>query len=161
MSSSSSSSNQVSLENSFRYISTLLSDYRSSPDKTGGYPLARSVLSGQLRFVRLLLSFGARPCVKDQLVILLAISKGDLNLLRMLVEVDYVHPDEESYEEVNLQKKQNKKKHKNKRRKTEDRVVINDQMLEKALKRKDYQIARYLIQKGQKHSPLCLSISNG
>lgn len=94
-------------------------------------------------------------------MILLAISKGDLNLLRMLVEVDYVHPDEESYEEVNLQKKQNKKKHKNKRRKTEDRVVINDQMLEKALKRKDYQIARYLIQKGQKHSPLCLSISNG
>ncbi|KAG0152387.1 hypothetical protein CROQUDRAFT_649789 [Cronartium quercuum f. sp. fusiforme G11] len=131
----------IKLEQSYQYIFTLLTEFRTSPDKTGGYPLARSVLSGNLDFIRLLLDFGARPRLKDNLVIMVAIEKGDLYIVRMLVERDYIHPEEDC-------KSRPRSDMKNKKVKREDRVKINDCMLEKALRRKHYRIADYLMGKG-------------
>ncbi|OAV86920.1 hypothetical protein PTTG_10485 [Puccinia triticina 1-1 BBBD Race 1] len=137
------------LEQAFRYIDLLLTDYGTSPDKLGGYPLARSVLSGNLAFIRLLLDHGARPAIKDNLVIMVAIETGDLELLRLLVEPAYIHPDESRLPLTHCCLNKNTPDSSNhKKLKLEDRVQITDQMLEKAIKRRHAPMARYFIERG-------------
>lgn len=94
-SSSSSNSNPTvveSFDEAYRFIDLLLSEFGASPDKLGGYPLARSVLSSNIRLIRLLLDHGARPSINQNLVIMVAIETGDLEILRLLIEPDYIHP---------------------------------------------------------------------
>ncbi|KAA1069793.1 hypothetical protein PGT21_033451 [Puccinia graminis f. sp. tritici] len=134
------------LDQAFRYIHLLLTEYGTSPDKFGGYPLARSVLSGNLAFVRLLLDHGARPGVKDNLVIMVAIETGDLELLRLLIEPNFIHPKETKQSSPLIPNSLPPKSHK--KLKLEDRVQITDQMLEQAIKRKDAAMAQYFINKG-------------
>jgi hypothetical protein len=134
------------LDQAFRYIHLLLTEYGTSPDKFGGYPLARSVLSGNLAFVRLLLDHGARPGIKDNLVIMVAIETGDLELLRLLIEPNFIHPKETSQSSPLIPNSRPLKNHK--KLKLEDRVQITDQMLEQAIKRKDAAMAQYFINKG-------------
>ncbi|KAH9460852.1 hypothetical protein Pst134EA_017167 [Puccinia striiformis f. sp. tritici] len=146
------------LDQAYRYIQLLLTDYGASPDKLGGYPLARSVLSGNVPFIRLLLNHGARPGIKDDLVIMVAIETGDLSLLRLLIEPGFIHPLESSLpskDTVNPvnplllhQNSSPKIIQSNKKIKLDDRVQITDQMLEKAIRRKDPKMAQYFIEKG-------------
>ncbi|KNZ63574.1 hypothetical protein VP01_1125g4 [Puccinia sorghi] len=129
----------------YQYIHTLLKEYQTSPDKLGGYPLARSVLSRNIPFICLLLSYGARPAIKNNLVIMVAIETGDLSLLRLLIEPSFIHPRQDSsnhHSPLTLPQNSHKKI------KLADRVQITDQMLEKAIKMKHPSIAHYLIQKG-------------
>ncbi|KAH9816181.1 hypothetical protein DFH28DRAFT_1125640 [Melampsora americana] len=137
------SKNPIELEKSYQYISTLLDEFNLSPKKLGGYPLSRSILSGELSFIRLLLTYGAQPSDKDNLSIMIAIKTGDLNLVRMLIEVDFIHPNETQDSKRLAMKNQAHKK-----TKFEDRVKVIDQMLDKALKRKDYQMGEYFMGKG-------------
>lgn len=137
------SKNPIELDKSYQYISTLLDEFNVSPKRLGGYPLSRSILSGELNFIRLLLTYGANPSDKDNLAIMIAIKTGDLNLVRMLIEVDFIHPDE-----TEDSKKLALKNHRHKKTKFEDRVKVVDQMLDKALKRKDYKMGEYFMGKG-------------
>lgn len=127
------------MESSYQYISTLLKDFGTSPDKTCGYPLSRSVLGSRVDLIRLLLDYGARPTFWDNYVIFLAIGMGDLCILRMLLEEDYVHPNENLPSDHSTSQKKFKGKL---------RVSVNDGMLREALKHKDYKIADYLMGKG-------------
>jgi hypothetical protein len=147
------------LDAAYQYVDLLLSDHGASPDKLGGYPLARSVLSGNLPFVRLLLSHGASPAIKQNLVIMVAIETGDLELVRLLIEPGFIH----SKESVPLNHDPLKlsylnKVHSNlilkhhqqhKKIRLEDRVQVSDQMLERAIRRRDAPMAQYFIERGQ------------
>ncbi|EGG10889.1 uncharacterized protein MELLADRAFT_76728 [Melampsora larici-populina 98AG31] len=142
------SKDQIELTHSFQYISILLKDFNVSPKRLGGYPLSRSILSGELNFIRLFLTYGANPSDKDNLSIMIAIKTGDLNLVRMLIEVDFVHPNElEESKKIGLNYQlDGLKSHKKIR--LEDRVKVVDEMLDKALKRKDYKMGEYFMGKG-------------
>ncbi|MBW0472411.1 hypothetical protein O181_012126 [Austropuccinia psidii MF-1] len=139
------------LQRSYQYIKLLLSDFHASPDKLGGYPLARSVLSGNIQFIRLLLDYGARPSYKNNLVMMVAIGTGDLKIIRLLVEPNYRHPQELEHDEVACDSCAQAKAPPlicSKKSKLEDRLRITDEMLEKAVKRKDSLMAQYFMERG-------------
>lgn len=79
-------------------------------------------------------------------MIMVAIETGDLELLRLLIEPNFIHPRETSQSSPLIPNSRPLKNHK--KLKLEDRVQITDQMLEQAIKRKDAAMAQYFINKG-------------
>ena len=103
---------------------------RPDVDSHDGYPLARAVLAGAVPLVRFLLDRGASPRRKDAIAVKFAIKRRDLTLVRMLVE-----PPEAPLGERRT----------GKRRKLNDRVQVNSEMLKLAVRCDARDVAEYLI----------------
>lgn len=86
-------------------ITHLLTHYSADPscvETNPGYPLARAVLGRHLPLIRLLLSFGADPSLGDDgepVAVMVAIKRGDLEVVKMLLEREVVREEAVSEEE--------------------------------------------------------------
>ncbi|BGP19455.1 hypothetical protein JCM10213v2_007545 [Rhodosporidiobolus nylandii] len=139
-------------------ITYLLEQYGASPNSKEGYPLARAVFARHLPLIRLLLKHGADPSLKDGWAVTTAIANGDADLVRLLMEREPERdelgdePDEAVLPEG--RKKTAKKRRRDstggggKRRKMEDRCRATKEMLETAVKAKQWGIVDYLTAKG-------------
>jgi hypothetical protein len=92
-----------------------------------GYALTKAVHAGFLPLVHFLLHHGASPRYKDGLVVLVAIRKKDLSLVKLLIEKD------DSLRDC-----------RGKRRRMEDRMQVNSNMLKAAVKCGATDIVHYL-----------------
>ncbi|GAA5871949.1 hypothetical protein JCM8547_006198 [Rhodosporidiobolus lusitaniae] len=139
-------------------ITYLLERYGADPNSKKGYPLARAVFARHLPLIRLLLKHGADPSLKDGWAVTTAIANGDGDLVKLLMERE---PDREEVggeaEEVVVMGKDGKSAKKRrrdstggggKRRKMEDRCKATKEMLETAVKAKQWAIVDYLTAKG-------------
>ncbi|GAA5898239.1 hypothetical protein JCM5296_001193 [Sporobolomyces johnsonii] len=139
-------------------ITYLLDTYRASPNSTEGYPLARAVFARHLPLIRLLLAYGADPGLKDGWAVTTAIANGDEDLVRMLMEREVEREGADEGEVVVLKPKEGggaaKKRRREssggggKRRKVEDRCRPTQEMLETAVRAKQWGIVDYLTAKG-------------
>ncbi|GAA5968988.1 hypothetical protein JCM3765_002275 [Sporobolomyces pararoseus] len=154
-------------------IQYLLKEYKASPNSHTGYPLARAVYSGDFELIRVLLDNGADPGLKEGWAVVTAIMKGSddkaggLAMVRALIERDYPLPiprsdrSEESttgggtFHSDGPQKKKRKRDKTErvesspaKRVKLEDRCKPTPEMLETAVKYKQWDITDYLTKKG-------------
>ena len=104
----------------------------SAPDADShdGYALVRAVSAGAMPLVRFLLDHGASPSRRNALAIKVAIKRGDLALVRLLVEPPDVCPEE---------------RRKGKRRRLSDRVQVDSEMLRSAVTCGAQDIAEYLM----------------
>ncbi|GAA5831941.1 hypothetical protein JCM11251_002759 [Rhodosporidiobolus azoricus] len=145
-------------------ITYLLENYGASANSHNGYPLARAVFSRHIPLIRLLLRHGADPSQQDGWAVTTAIANGDAHLVKMLMEREPER--EEDAEEagggrdevvlrekegVNGAKKRKKRRESGgggKRRKMEDRCKATKEMLETAVKAKQWGIVDYLTAKG-------------
>ncbi|KAK4700390.1 hypothetical protein P7C70_g5855, partial [Phenoliferia sp. Uapishka_3] len=135
----------------------MLENYRSSPNSQGGYFLARAVLANHLPLIRLLLSHGADPAMKNGWAVNAAIGAGDLGLVKLLMERE---TEREAAGEVGELETEGgggkgKKRRKSgegggggKRRKMESRCEPTSAMLAAAVKSQQWAIADYLTAKG-------------
>ncbi|GAA5902777.1 hypothetical protein JCM6882_004063 [Rhodosporidiobolus microsporus] len=145
-------------------ITYLLEKYGASPNSSNGYPLARAVFARHVPLIRLLLKYGADPSLQDGWAVTTAIANGDSGLVKLLMERE---PEREEGEEgggggggdevvlkeegVNGAKKRRKRRDSGgggKRRKMEDRCKATKEMLETAVKAKQWGIVDYLTAKG-------------
>ncbi|TNY23874.1 hypothetical protein DMC30DRAFT_413787 [Rhodotorula diobovata] len=139
-------------------ITYLLDEYRVSPNSHDGYPLARAVFARHLPLVRLLLKYGADPALKDGWAVTTAIANGDADLVKLLMEREVEREDEDGpLQEVVLPReggKSSKKRRRDsgggggKRRRMDDRCKATKEMLETAVKAKQWGIVDYLTAKG-------------
>ncbi|GAA5968504.1 hypothetical protein JCM11641_007662 [Rhodosporidiobolus odoratus] len=137
-------------------ITYLLERYGASPNSKEGYPLARAVFARHLPLIRLLLKHGADPSLRDGWAVTTAISNGDADLVKLLMERE-PERDEVAEDEAVLKKCKGtgaKKRRRDssggggKRRKMEDRCKATNEMLETAVKAKQWAIVDYLTAKG-------------
>ncbi|GAA6008113.1 hypothetical protein JCM11491_001890 [Sporobolomyces phaffii] len=154
----------------------LLGHYAASPNSHTGYPLARAVFSGDCELIQVLLDHGADPGLKEGWAVVTAIMKGSdspaggLRMVRALIERDCplpvtpppvatTDPDGQRggvTEGGTLKKKRKRDKlaHEEvtsspaKRAKLEDRCKPTAEMLETAVKTKQWDIVDYLTKKG-------------
>ncbi|GAA6042499.1 hypothetical protein JCM8097_003060 [Rhodosporidiobolus ruineniae] len=143
-------------------IQHLLERYSASPNSQGGYLLARAVLAKHLPLIRLLLKHGADPALGDGWAVTHAIAGGDMGLVKLLMEHEPERDEADEAaegEEVVLRDKGGgngvaKKRRRSsgggggKRRKVEDRCKATKEMLETAVKAKQWAIVDYLTAKG-------------
>jgi hypothetical protein len=92
-----------------------------------GYALTKAVHAGFLPLIHFLLRHGASPRYKDGLVVMVAIRKLDLSLVKSLIEKHDALAD-----------------HRGKRRRLEDRMQVNSSMLKAAVKCGAADIVHYL-----------------
>jgi hypothetical protein len=104
----------------------------SAPDADShdGYALVRAVSADAMPLVRFLLDRGAEPSRRNALAIKVAIKRGDLALVRLLVEPPDICPEE---------------RRKGKRRRLSDRVQVDSEMLRSAVTCGAQDIAEYLM----------------
>lgn len=105
----------------------------AGPPKCGLYgscALTKAVVAGFVPLVKFLLRNGGDPGVKSDILVLAAIQKKDLPMLRLLVEGD---PDNSTGA---------------KRRRVSDRIACTRTMLGRAVRVEAHDIIRYLIAKG-------------
>jgi len=100
-----------------------------------GYALVRSVHAEAYPLIQFLLGHGARPGLKRGLAVIIAVRKKNLDLVKMLIEKDFVPPQ--------LQPKRRSGK---KRRKLDDRCEVTQEMLKIAVKSKAKDIVTYFTQ---------------
>ncbi|GAA5907049.1 hypothetical protein JCM8208_004499 [Rhodotorula glutinis] len=153
-------------------ITYLLDTYHASPNSHDGYPLARAVFARHLPLIRLLLQSGANPALKDGWAVTTAIANGDADLVKLLMEREVERDDEDDsadegpLHEVVLERgggKASKKRRRDsgggggKRRRVAmgDRCRATKEMLETAVKAKQWGIVDYLTAKG---APPSLSV---
>jgi hypothetical protein len=105
------------------------------PNAHQGYALTKAVHANFLPLIRFLLHHGASPRCKDGLAVTVAIRKKDLSLVKLLIEPD-ASP-------INTQ--EGGKPSKAKRRRLEDRIAVNSDMLKAAVKRDAKDIVNYFI----------------
>ncbi|GAA5836888.1 hypothetical protein JCM9279_007690 [Rhodotorula babjevae] len=141
-------------------IAYLLDTYKASPNSHDGYPLARAVFARHLPLIRLLLEYGADPALKDGWAVTTAIANGDADLVKLLMEREVERDDAEGpLHEVVLEREggQSSKKRRRdssggggKRRRVAvgDRCRATKEMLETAVKAKQWGIVDYLTAKG-------------
>lgn len=135
------------------FLTHLLSPpYNASPDSSKGYGLAAGVYARHLPLIRLLLAFGASSM---DWCLMAAITNGDLEVLRLLVERE-TRVDEGEAVEVEVVERGKKRRRSSelrselssKRRKYPDRCVVTEAMLEAAVKAKQWAVVEYLRGKG-------------
>lgn len=155
-----------------RLVTYLLETYRASPNSHDGYPLARAVFARHLPLVRLLLKHGADPSLKNGWAVTNAIANGDQDLVRMLLEREVEREEAGLADDEVILKAKNgsaKKRRRDstggggKRRRVEDRCPATKEMLETAVKAKQWAIVDYLTAKGEfwrpSHTPTADSTS--
>lgn len=115
-----------------RYLYTCPHIHPPAVNSHEGYALTKAVQSGFVPLIQFLLNHGATPDRKSSLAVLIAISRRDLPMVRMLVErSEPIHALPEG-EKVGA-----------KRRRLEDRVSITPKMLRAAVKCKAQDIIEY------------------
>ncbi|GAA5846164.1 hypothetical protein JCM3766R1_005654 [Sporobolomyces carnicolor] len=154
-------------------IRYLLETYEASANSHTGYPLARAVFSDDRELIKVLLDFGADPGLKEGWAVVTAIMKGSagqgggIAMVRALIERDYPLPFPNPEDPVSTEdrgrphrdeggKKKKRKRDKtaeagpspSKRAKLEDRCKPTPEMLETAVKTKQWDIVDYLSSKG-------------
>ncbi|GAA6046653.1 hypothetical protein JCM3770_003098 [Rhodotorula araucariae] len=143
-------------------ITYLLDKYGATPNSHDGYPLARAVFARHLPLIRLLLHHGANPALKDGWAVTTAIANGDVDLVKLLMEREVDRGDADGpLQEVVLQPREGKSAKKRrrdsgggggKRRCMGDRCRATKEMLETAVKAKQWAIVDYLTAKGAQPS---------
>jgi len=104
------------------------------PDSHSGYPLTHAVLAGFRLLVSFLLDMGASPRHKNGLAVIMAIQQKDLSLVKLLVEPSPLASRIGSGGA--------------KRRRLQDRVELNSDMLRMAVKWGARDIANWMRDKG-------------
>lgn len=132
----------------------LLGEYEASPNSKKGYFLARAVVARHDPLIRLLLSHGADPGMKDGWTVVQAIGLGDLALVKLLMEREAVTGGCEEVEELEVVEIGKKRRRSSeggggKRRKMEERCRATDAMLEAAVRAEKWDIVHYLRSKGK------------
>ncbi|KAK7690597.1 hypothetical protein QCA50_005696 [Cerrena zonata] len=114
-----------------------------------GYGLTKAVFAGHLPLIRFLLDHGADPGCKDGLAVMVAIKKRDLSLVKLLIEPDTtpVVDGEEGHDRKRQRtdREKDSKPNRAKRRKLEDRVRINSDMLKTAVRCDARDIVEYFM----------------
>ncbi|KAI0067349.1 hypothetical protein BV25DRAFT_1092371 [Artomyces pyxidatus] len=100
-------------------------------DSHNGYALARAVFAGFRPLVHFLLEHGASPKRKNGLAVLLAIKRGDLGMVKLLIEPAPGAPAGRA-----------------KKRRVADRMQVDAEMLKTAVRCNAMDIAEYLMAKG-------------
>ncbi|KAI0951040.1 hypothetical protein AcW1_008188 [Taiwanofungus camphoratus] len=104
-----------------------------------GYALTKAVHAGFVPLVRFLLNHGASPVYKNGLAVMVAIRRKDLALVRMLIERDgTVRGDKQTKDKNDFPASA-------KRRKLEDRIKVNQEMLKTAVMCDARSIVEYLM----------------
>lgn len=144
-------------------LTYLFETYKPSPNSHKGYPLCRAILTSNKPLVQFLLSKGADPSIKDNLAVQIAISKRDLDLVKMLVERPRVDPtaqddgsnDTEFVREHDqrspLKRSPLKKiEASNKRARLSDRINIDQKLVQLAMESGTKEIVQYFVhEKGE------------
>lgn len=147
-------------------IHYLLDHYSVSPNSKKGYFLSKAVFIENLPLVQLLLDYGADPTLNGNWSVRNAIAKGDLQLVRMLLEGDYVHPQladdaartlDDVEVDRNLVGKRTKRRISmesegstpRKKVKLGERCKATGEMLEVAVSRAEWRIVDYLRARGE------------
>lgn len=150
-------------------IRYLLDHYAVSPNSKKGYFLSKAVFIVHLPLVQLLLDYGADPTLNANWSVRNAIAKGDLRLVRMLLEGDYVHPDLADEDTPTLDDGADAIGKRTKRRistesgggtprkkvKLGERCKATGEMLEVAVSRGEWRIVDYLRGRGALRSLAC------
>lgn len=118
-----------------------------------GYGLTKAVFVGHLPLIRFLLDHGADPGCKDGLPIMVAIKKGDLSLVKLLIEPDSSpvvnvedgHDEHDGKRQRTTNAGTGAKPNRAKRRKLEDRVRISSEMLKTAVRSDARAIVEYFM----------------
>jgi hypothetical protein len=146
----------------------LLGALQADPDSSNGYALAKAVLARHFELIRLLLEHGASPSIKENLPVMLAIGRNDIEIVRMLVEQDYrpSEGDEPVSADTSAGQQESSKKGRKrlssqtssptgrngsspgKRRRLEDRIKVTSGMLEQAVKQEYVPLIDYFMGKG-------------
>jgi len=105
------------------------------PNAHQGYALTKAVHANFLPLIRFLLHHGASPQCKNGLAVTVAIRKKDLPLVKLLIEPD-ASP---------IKTQEGGKTNKAKRRRLEDRIAVNSDMLKAAVRRDAKDIVNYFI----------------
>ncbi|GAA5939222.1 uncharacterized protein JCM15063_004457 [Sporobolomyces koalae] len=134
----------------------LLETYKSDPNSHQGYPLTRAVFKLDRDLIALLLEHGADPGLKQGWAVVTAILKAKdfvkrdrglgLQFVKSLIERDYPVPALDDSVRVDLVEPTTKRK--KKKLKLEDRCKPSPEMLETAVKTKQWDIVDYLTLKG-------------
>ncbi|TFY83523.1 hypothetical protein EWM64_g479 [Hericium alpestre] len=101
------------------------------PNSHDGYPLSHAVRAGFAPLVRFLLDHGASPRCKDDMAVMLAIQRRDLEMVKLLIEPSTAVTGEDTGR-------------KGKRRRVADRVEVSPRMLRVAVRHKANDIVDYL-----------------
>lgn len=119
-----------------RYLSQLPKFPSLNANAHDGYALAKAVHAKFIPLVRFLLEHGASPRHKNSLSVMIAIRQKDLSLVKLLIERDD--------SPVESGDRKSEKKGKRKKRKLEDRVEVNREMLKAAVRCDARDIVEYL-----------------
>ena len=148
-------------QNDLPYLRHVLDDLAGNADSSKGYALAKGVLARHLPLIRLLLAKGADPSLKDNMSIMLAIVRNDIELVKLLIERESqgAIASEASEESAQRQQGQGRKRKRNarpgneaspgKKRRLEDRLPVNSAMLELAVRQKCEPLIQYFMAKGE------------
>ncbi|EIW67497.1 hypothetical protein TREMEDRAFT_33512 [Tremella mesenterica DSM 1558] len=120
----------------------LFSTYSPSPNSHKGYPLCRAVLARDVSLIQFLLYHGADPSVKGWMALELAIHMKDLELVRLLVDRNWVERQTSKgvEEEVNGRCK--------KRRRIS--ITIDPKFVDLAMKKGAHDVVEYFVkEKGE------------
>lgn len=149
------------------YIMYLLTRLHASADSHKGYPLARAVLARRLDLIRLLLQYGADPSIRDNMSVMLAIGRNDLEVVKLLIEPEVQKLPEYgigaiaeldglgelspfSPSGINSRKRKLAAQHTSrKKQKCPDRIPVTPAMLEAAVKQNHEPLISYFMSKGE------------
>lgn len=159
-SSSSASSSRFDTED-LPFITHLITQLQANPNSNKGYPLAKSVLSRHFKLIHVLLNYGADPSIKDNMAVMLAIGRCDLEIVRLLIERheesehDSVTGSLNAGIAVSIGKKRKRRDGEGmtyaspKKRRLEDRCPVTSDMLELAVKQGSEPLIQFFMSKGQ------------
>ncbi|KAI0077862.1 hypothetical protein K474DRAFT_1684027 [Panus rudis PR-1116 ss-1] len=130
---------------------------RPDPNAWDGYALTKAVAAGFVPLIQFLTENGADPSCKGAIAVLVAIRKKDISLVKMLIERDGTMSSMEEANErgairqrIGVQQQRQgdsspRKSKTAKRRKLEDRVRVNQEMLKTAVRCNARDIVEYLV----------------
>lgn len=121
------------------------------PNSHRGYPLCRAVLTRNSALIRFLLEHGADPGLREGLAIEVAISGGDVEIVKLLVERENHTVIGRGTHENNVESEDGLPKAGKKRRLSLDtRVVITPRLVEAAMRSGSDRIVQYFVhEKGE------------
>lgn len=140
----------------------ILDNLAANADASKGYALAKAVLARHVPLIRLLLANGADPSLKENMSVMLAVGRDDVEIVKLLVEREQEDgqsaSDTAPLRNTGRQQGHGKKRKRSrsggegspgKKRKLEDRLSVTSAMLELAVRQKCQPLIQYFMAKGK------------
>ncbi|CAG8500618.1 5286_t:CDS:1 [Acaulospora morrowiae] len=67
-------------------LTEILLKRKASPNESEGYPIVKSVQIGNIRMVKLLIHYGAKVDIRDNLALSVGVGKGNLEMVKLLLD---------------------------------------------------------------------------